>query len=170
MAPDTVPPATGGWALLRESQTAALSLPKTGQAVTIDIGETGNIHPRDKDDVGKRLALVALKVAYGQKVEESGPTYRAHTVAGNRVTITFGHAAGGLVSSTPDSLRGFAIAGADRKWVWANARLDGDRVVLWSDQVASPVAVRYAWANSPANLTLYNQAGLPAVPFRTDNW
>jgi len=176
---DTVPPVTAGWAYLRESQTATTTLPKTGQAVAIDVGNPLNIHPTDKETVGRRLALVARKVAYGEKVEGSGPTYRRMTVNGSRAMIEFDHAAGGLVSKSAgglpvkaagDGLNGFAIAGADRRWVWANARIEGDHVVVWSDQVAQPVAVRYAWSNSPAGLSLYNRADLPAAPFRTDSW
>ncbi|MBX6364870.1 MAG: hypothetical protein IRZ00_13455 [Gemmatimonadetes bacterium] len=168
---DTVPPAHAAWATLRESQTAALSLPNTGQAVAIDVGDPGNIHPTDKETVGRRLALVARRVAYGQDVEASGPTYRRFSVRDGRVVIEFDHAAGGLVSRAPDGkLGGFAVAGADRRWVWADARIDGDRVVVWSERVPNPVAVRYAWSNSPTGLSLYNRAGLPAAPFRTDDW
>jgi len=169
-AADSVPPATAGWAILRESQQAALTLPATGQAVTIDVGEAGDIHPRNKHDVGRRMALVARRLVYGQPVESSGPTYRRHTVDGNRVTIEFDHARGGLVNRGGGQVGGFAIAGADRRWVWATARVEGNRVVVWSDAVRNPVAVRYAWNNGPVGLTLYNRGGLPAAPFRTDRW
>ena len=169
MQPDPVPPATAGWALLRESQTAALSLPRTGQAVIIDVGEAADIHPKNKETVGQRLALVGLKVAYGRAVEASGPTFRGFKVANGKAIITWDHAAG-LTSKTPEDLKGFAIAGADRRWVWAQARLEGDRVVAWSDRVPDPVAVRYAWSNSPEGLSLTNGSGLPAAPFRSDNW
>lgn len=165
---DTVPPAQAAWATLRESQTATLSLPNTGQAVIIDVGEPLDIHPKDKETVGKRLALVGLKVAYGKPVEASGPTFRSFSVADGRATIRFDHAAG-LTSKTPQ-LKGFAVAGADRKWVWADARIEGDHVLVSSAAVPNPVAVRYAWSNSPAGLSLYNGAGLPAAPFRTDSW
>ena len=168
--PDTVPPASAGWALLRESQSAALALPATGQAVIIDVGEAGNLHPPNKQDVGRRLALVARSSVYGQRVESSGPTYLRHTVQGNCVTISFAHAAGLAARSAGGELPGFAVAGADRRWVWAHARVEGGRVVVWSDAVPNPVAVRYAWSNSPAGLALYNAAGLPAAPFRTDRW
>jgi sialate O-acetylesterase len=170
-APDSVPPARAAWATLRESQAAALVLPRTGQAVTIDVGEAGDIHPRNKQDVGRRLARVARAVAYGERVESSGPTYRAHTVHGGRVEIDFDHAAGGLVSRSPGGeLAGFAVAGPDRRWVWAHARVEGSRVVVWSDAVPNPVAVRYAWTNGPVGLSLYNREDLPAAPFRTDDW
>lgn len=168
---DTTPPARAPWATLRESQTAALSLPNTGQAVAIDLGDPDDIHPRNKADVGARLARVALEVAYDRDVEASGPTYRRHSVSAGRVTIEFDHAAGGLVSTADDGrLKGFAIAGSDGRFVRAEARIEGERVIVWSDQVPDPVAVRYAWSNSPAGLSLYNPAGLPAAPFRTDEW
>ncbi len=170
-AVDSVPPLHAAWATMRASQSAALALPATGQAITIDIGDPGNIHPRDKQDVGKRLALLARAVAYGQAVESRGPTYRRHSISGGRVTIEFDHSAGGLVSHAPDNtLPGFAIAGADHNFVAAQARIEGNRVVVWNASVPQPVAVRYAWSNSPPNASLYNQAGLPAPPFRTDTW
>ena len=170
-AVDTVPPARATWATLRESQSAALALPNTGQAVTIDLGDPADLHPRNKRDVGHRLALVARRVAYGQSVVSSGPTYRAHTARDGRVSIEFDHADGGLVSRAPgDAVTGFAIAGADGRFVWARARIEGGRVIVWSEQVARPAAVRYAWSNSPRSPSLYNGAGLPAAPFRTDAW
>ncbi|HEX8907029.1 MAG TPA: sialate O-acetylesterase, partial [Longimicrobiaceae bacterium] len=168
---DSVPPAHAAWATLRESQAAALALPATGQAVTIDVGEAADLHPPDKQDVGHRLALAARAVAYGQRVASSGPTYRRHTVRGDSIVVEFDHAVGGLVNRAANGeVAGFAIAGADRRWVWARAKVRGSRVVVWSPGVHAPVAVRYAWSNSPANLTLYNRAGLPAAPFRTDTW
>lgn len=169
--PDSTPPAHAAWPTQRESMSAALNLPNTGQAITIDVGEADNLHPLDKQDVGRRLALVARKVAYGQSVVASGPTYRRHAVRDGRMYIEFANLGGGLVSRAPDgAVGGFAIAGTDRKLVWAQARIEGDRVVVWSDQVRDPIAARYAWSNSPAMATLYNRAGLPAAPFRTDAW
>jgi sialate O-acetylesterase len=169
--PDTVPVDRPAWAALRESQAAALALPRTGQAVAIDLGEPDNIHPRNKQEVGRRLALVALGVAYGRQLAYRGPTYTGHEVRGGRMVISFRHAAGGLVSRAPDgSLRGFVVAGADRRFVRAEARIEGGRVVVWSDSVPHPVAVRYAWADYPVAATLYGRAGLPAAPFRTDRW
>lgn len=168
-AVDTVPPATAGWALLRESQAAALALPATGQAVAIDVGDPADLHPQDKEPVGRRLAALARRVAYGERIVASGPTYRAHAVRDGRITIDFADVGGGLVARG-DSLRGFAVAGADRRWVWARARIEGDRVVVWSPEVPEPVAVRYAWGNSPASPGLYNREGFPAAPFRTDDW
>lgn len=146
-----------------------LSLPKTGMAVTIDIGDAKDIHPRNKQDVGFRLALAALKMEYGQDVIHSGPLYKSMKVEGNKVRIRFTNVGGGLVAQGGGPLRGFAVAGADRKFVWANAEIDGDTVVVWSERVPKPAAVRYAWASNPV-CNLYNAAGLPASPFRTDDW
>jgi sialate O-acetylesterase len=168
---DTVPPDRSAWATLREAQAAALTLPRTGQVVAIDVGEAGSIHPRNKQEVGWRLSLVARAVAYRQSLVSSGPTYRRHQVRGDRVVIAFDHRGGGLVSHAPDGrVSGFAVAGVDRRFVWAEARVEGDRVVAWSARVPRPVAVRYAWSDSPAGLTLFNREGLPAAPFRTDRW
>lgn len=170
-AVDAEPPAHAAWATLRESQTAALSLPRTGQAVAIDLGDPGDIHPRNKQEVGRRLALVSLKVAYRRAVTASGPTYRSHVVRAARVVVKFQVPGGGLTTrGSGDAVTGFAVAGADRRFVWANARLEGGRVVVWSDAVPHPVAVRYGWSNSPAHLSLYARSGLPAAPFRTDSW
>ncbi|HEY9226675.1 MAG TPA: sialate O-acetylesterase, partial [Gemmatimonadaceae bacterium] len=164
---DSVPPAQAGWATIRESMEAALALPNTGQVVTIDLGGATELHPRNKQDVGARLARVVRKVAYGQTVIASGPTYRSHVVRGDTVAVTFANLASGL-RMRGDSLGGFAIAGADGRWVWANAKIDGSRVLVWSSSVKKPVAVRYAWADNPVNANLYNSEGLPAAPFRTD--
>ena len=159
------------WAALRESQSAALRLPNTAQAVIIDIGEGGDIHPKNKQDVGARLALAARKVAYGEKsVVYSGPTFRRQRVRGDRVIVHFDHVGGGLTTRGGSPPGGFAIAGADRHFVWANASIEGDSVVVWSDRVKNPVAVRYAWDNNPTRANLYNREGLPAAPFRTDAW
>jgi sialate O-acetylesterase len=169
--PQVDPNAASNWALLRESQTAALALPRTGQAVIIDLGEAEDIHPKNKLDVGNRLALVGRRVAYGERVLDSGPTFRAMRIDGGRVIVDLDHVAGGLKTRAADGqVHGFAIAGADRRWAWAGARLEGGHVVVWSDQVPQPVAVRYAWADNPDKADLYNQEGLPAAPFRTDSW
>jgi sialate O-acetylesterase len=170
--PTKTEPAESSWAVLRESQSAALSLPRTGQAVAIDIGDTNDIHPRNKQEVGRRLALAARKVAYGDNVEFSGPTYRHHEVRDGRVVITFDHVGAGLVArgEAGGGLRGFAIAGADRKFVWAEATIGDGHLVVWSGKVPVPVAVRYAWADNPAGANLFNAEGLPAAPFRTDGW
>jgi sialate O-acetylesterase len=176
-----VEPSEGGWAYLREAQLKTLALPNTGMAVIIDIGDPNSIHPKDKLDVGLRLALAAKHVAYGQDIVYSGPIYDSMTVEGNKIRLTFKDTGSGLqmsappwtptgvVAPAPTELTGFAIAGADKKWVWAKAQIDGNTVVVSSDQVAAPVAVRYGWASNPA-CDLYNKEGLPASPFRTDNW
>jgi sialate O-acetylesterase len=121
--------------------------------------------------VGKRLALVALDVAYGEKVTSSGPTYRSHTIHDGRVVVAFNHVGQGLMSRATDStVGGFAIAGSDRQWVWASARIVGGHVNVWSDRVPHPIAVRYGWANNPDRANLSNHDGLPVAPFRTDTW
>jgi sialate O-acetylesterase len=169
--PDSVPPASAAWATQRESMAAALSLPKTGQAIAIDLGDASNIHPKNKQDVGARLALVARKVAYGQAILASGPSYRSHTTLSDTIVVEFNDVGGGLVSRSSDGrLGGFSVAGADRKFVWAEAKVVGTRVYVWSDRVRKPVAVRYAWSNNPDQANLYNRAQLPAAPFRTDRW
>jgi sialate O-acetylesterase len=159
------------WPDLREAQSMALSLPKTGMAVTIDIGDGSNIHPQNKQEVGYRLALAAQGIAYGRDVIFSGPTYESMMVEGGSVRLHFKNADGGLVAKSLSiiSVSGFEIAGADRKFVGADARIDGDTVVVSSDDVAHPVAVRYAWGMNPRP-SIYNHAGLPASPFRTDHW
>jgi len=158
-------PNQGGWAHLREAQRATLSLPKTGMATIIDAGSATDIHPRDKQTVGKRLALVALAKEYGQKILFSGPAVRTWKIEGDKIRVFFAHAQG---LKTLDNLapKGFIIAGADGKFAWATARIEGDAVVLSSDAVKKPTAVRYAWANNP-EVNLVNAAGLPAVPFRS---
>ncbi len=162
-------PGESDWAELREAQSMALELPNTGMAVAIDIGEADNIHPKNKQDVGKRLALHALALDYGEDVVYSGPVYESMHRKGDKIVLRFKHAAGGLEAVGGERLEGFAIAGADRKFVWADAEIDGDKVVVSSDKVEDPVAVRYGWADNP-ECNLYNAAGLPASPFRTDEW
>jgi sialate O-acetylesterase len=150
----------------REAQALALSLPKTGMAVTIDIGNPADIHPTNKKDVGYRLAQQALAVAYEQKVVPSGPLFESMKIEGDKARIAFKHA-DGLEAKGGEPLKGFAIAGADNKFVWADAKIDGATVVVSSPQVKQPAAVRYAWADVPT-ANLFNKAGLPAAPFRTD--
>ncbi|MDD2710933.1 MAG: sialate O-acetylesterase [Verrucomicrobiae bacterium] len=162
-------PVESDWAELREAQTLTLRLPRTGMAVTIDIGDAQDIHPINKQDVGKRLALAALHQDYGfKKLTFSGPIYRSVKQHGNRLVISFDHVGKGLTAKG-GKLKGFAIAADDRKFVWANAKLEGTSVVVWNDQIDQPVAVRYAWADNPV-CNLYNKDGLPASPFRTDRW
>jgi len=146
-----------------------LALANTGMAVIIDIGEADDIHPKNKQDVGKRLALWALAGSYRKKLVYSGPIYKSMKVEGDKIVLQFNHVGGGLLVGRGVVLKGFAIAGADRKYVWADARIDGDGIVVSSDEVSEPAAVRYAWADNPV-CNLYNREGLPASPFRTDDW
>lgn len=167
MAPPTGPEDAGTWPLLRESQSAALALPHTAEAVILDVGEADDIHPRDKQTVGYRLALAARSLVYGEDgVVDSGPRYRSHTVEADRVIVSFDGTGGGLATRDGAALGGFAVAGADGRWHWAEAAIEGDRVVVRSDSVPEPVDVRYAWANNPEAATLVNAEGLPAAPFR----
>jgi sialate O-acetylesterase len=152
---------------VREAQATILSLPHTGMAVTTDIGEARNVHPHNKQDVGDRLARIALANVYGRKIEYSGPMYESMKVEGNAIRVRFSHLGGGLVAKN-GPLKWFVIAGADMKFVPAEAKIDGDTVVVSSPEVAVPVAVRYAWVNFPDGCNLYNAAGLPAAQFRTD--
>jgi sialate O-acetylesterase len=167
--PPAKEPQESEWAELREAQVMALALPNTGMAVTIDIGEADDIHPKNKADVGRRLALSARKVAYGEDVVYAGPMYQSMQKEGNKIRLTFTHTGGGLVAKG-GNLRGFAIASKDGKFVWANARIEGSIVVVWHDKVKSPQAVRYAWGDNPQKANFYNLEGLPASPFRTDQW
>ncbi len=162
-------PGDDTWAELREAQTMTLRTPNTGMAVITDIGDAKNIHPKDKQDVGKRLALWALAKTYGKDLVYSGPLYRSMENKGDRIVLHFDHVGGGLAAKNDEPLTGFAIAGADKKFVWAEARVVGDTVVVSSPKVPDPVAVRYAWAHNPV-CNLYNREGLPASPFRTDSW
>ena len=174
------------WARLREAQLKTLALPKTGMAVIIDIGEARSIHPINKQDVGSRLALAARAIVYGEKtIVYSGPIYRSMKADGGKITLTFDHVGGGLIIGPPEGaitagpeeapkpgaekLVGFAIAGPDQKFVWASAKIVGNTIVVSSDQVKAPVAVRYGWARNPT-CNLYNKEGLPASPFRTNDW
>ena len=162
-------PAESQWAAFREAQAQSLSVPNTGMAVAIDLGEWNDIHPDRKKDVGDRLALAAEKVAYGEKdVVYSGPLYGSATVDGNRILVSFSNIGSGLTTSDGEAPSEFIIAGADKKFVWAKTKIEGDKVMVWSDEIASPVYVRYAWADNPPNPNLYNKEGLPASPFRTD--
>ena len=155
----------GVWAEFREAQSDVQKVSRTGLAVTIDVGDGKDLHPKNKQDVGRRLALVALKVAYGKRIVHTGPVYRSMRIEGNRIRLRFDNVGGGIVC-TGEKLVGFAIAGADRKFVWADAKIDGETVVVCSNKIAEPKYVRYAWANNPA-CNLYNKEGLPAAPFRT---
>jgi sialate O-acetylesterase len=179
-------PANGnGWPKLRMAQNRTLTIPNTGMAVAIDLADVGNpgdIHPKNKRDVGERLALWALAKDYGKKdLVYSGPLYKEMKVDGDKIRILFDHVGSGLTVATKKGydpmvkdpqgkLRRFAIAGEDKKWVWANAVIDGATVVCSSPEVPKPLAVRYAFAQNPEGCNLYNNEGLPASPFRTDEW
>ena len=157
------------WAEVREAQAmAAQHVENSGLACLIDIGEAGDIHPRNKQEVGRRLGLVARAKTYGEQLEYAGPTYNGYQIEDNAIRICFTHA-DGLRTSDGGPLKGFAIAGSDHRWHWANARIEGQTVVVSCPEVASPVAVRYAWHVNPL-CNLQNAAGLPCVPFRTDDW
>jgi sialate O-acetylesterase len=167
-------PSGSAWAELREAQTMTMSkLPNTGEAVIIDLGEANDIHPTNKQDVAKRLARWALANQYGVDVPFRSPQYQSHEVVDGKIRVKFDHVAGGLDTFDVSQVIGFQIAGADQKFVLADARIiDGDgrtTVEVWSDAVSEPVAVRYAWADNPV-CNLRSKAGLPVTPFRTDDW
>jgi sialate O-acetylesterase len=162
-------PSESEWAELREAQTWTLSLPNTGMACIIDIGEANDIHPKNKKEVGRRLALAANKMVYKQNVIASGPLYRNFRNEGSRIRISFTNIGSGLSSRDGKELTGFSIAGKNKKFYWAKAIIEGNEVIVSCDKVAEPIAVRYAWADNP-ECDLINSEGLPAVPFRTDSW
>ena len=163
-------PSESKWAELREAQAKTLSLPNTAMAVAIDIGEWNDIHPLNKKDVGERLALGALHIAYGEKnIIYSSPLYQSMKTEGNRIIISFKYTGGKLIAKGGADLKHFSIAGDNKKFVLANAKIEGNKVIVWNDAITHPVAVRYAWADNPEGANLYNIGGLPASPFRTDN-
>jgi len=165
-------PDNSEWAELREAQAlTAKNVPNCGYAVTIDIGDAKNIHPPNKPEAGRRMALLALGTVYGKDIEFCGPVFNSVEFKGAKAVVKFDHAEGMMAGKdgANEPLRGFALAGEDRKFFWADAKIDGQTVTLSSKYVAKPVAVRYAWANNP-RCNLYNKAGLPAAPFRTDDW
>jgi sialate O-acetylesterase len=164
----TYQPSESGWAVLRESQLSALSMPNTAMVVAIDLGEWNDIHPDNKKDVGERLALAALKTAYHENIVASGPLYQSANIDGNKITLSFSNTGSGLTTRDDEAPGDFAIAGADKKFVWAKTKIEGNTVVVWSDDVSNPQYVRYAWADNPVNANLVNKEGLPASPFRTD--
>jgi sialate O-acetylesterase len=164
-------PGKGGWAELRESQAAALALPHTGMATAIDVGDEIDIHPRNKRALGQRLAALALHEFGLRAAPANGPRLLGHEARGGELHLRFGATAGGLrTARTGEPLRGFYLAGADRRWVPAQARLDGDRIVLHSPSVPAPVAARYAWVNNPSEANVVGGDGLPLPPLRTDDW
>jgi sialate O-acetylesterase len=163
-------PSESQWAVLREAQLKTLRIKNTGMAVAIDLGEWNDIHPGNKKPIGERLALAAQHVAYGDKdVVYSGPVIQSYTIEGNKIIITFSHVGGGLISIDGEELNQFAIAGADKKFVWAKAKIENNTVVVWNENIPRPMYVRYAWADNPQGANLYNAEKLPASPFRTDN-
>lgn len=162
-------PSESQWAMLREAQFQSLAVPNTAMAVTIDAGEWNDIHPLNKKAVGDRLALAARKLAYGEKdLVSSGPLFQSASVEGDKIRIHFSDTGSGLVAKGDDTLHYFAIAGADKKFVWAKAKIENNTVVVWNEHVQNPLYVRYAWADNPDGANLYNKEGLPAGPFRTD--
>lgn len=164
-------PEESKWAELREAQHAAIKLPNTGEVITIDIGEADDIHPMNKQDVGYRLALQALANTYGHQLQSSGPVFRSMKTEGNKIILSFDHVGKGLVCKDKYGyLKAFAIAGVNKKYVWAKAYIEGDKVIIYNDTIDRPVSIRYAWADNPDDANLYNLDGLPAAPFRTDNW
>ncbi len=159
-------PGESNWAALRQQQKNILAVPNTGMAVTIDIGEWNDIHPLNKYDVGKRLALQARKVAYGEKnIVSSGPLFKEMEQKGNQLILSFTDVGSGLIAKNNAVLRGFEIAEKDGKFVWANAVIEGNKIKVWSDTVAQPFKVRYAWADNPIEANLFNKEDLPASPF-----
>ena len=179
--PSRDPANADGWAYFRDAQRRCLSLPNTGMAIAIDIGDADDIHPKNKFDVGERLARWALANQYGKKLEVSGPLYRRLRVEGNKAVVEFDHVGAGLMvgqkqgreaamPSVDAPLKRFAMAGSDRIWKWADARIEGETVVCTHSEIENPVAVRYAFTMNPEGANLYNRDGLPASPFRTDEW
>ncbi|MEI6168439.1 MAG: sialate O-acetylesterase [bacterium] len=179
---DTIPAGGSGWAKVRMAQFKSLEIPHTGMALAIDIGDAKDIHPKNKEDVGDRLAFWALKYDYGQKgLICSGPLYKGMAIEGSKIRVSFDYAATGLMvgektghgpatESQNGVLKRFAVSGASNAWFWADAVIDGSTVLVSSTNVPAPVAVRYAFSMNPEGCNLYNKEGLPASPFRTDTW
>lgn len=162
-------PSESNWARHREATLKTLKVPNTAMTVNIDLGEWNDIHPDNKKDVGERMALAAYKLAYGEDLVYSGPIYRSAKIEGNRILLSFDHTGSGLITSDGEAPAEFAIAGEDKKFRRARARIEDDRIVVWHDGVPEPKYVRYAWADNPVNPNVYNREGLPASPFRTDH-
>lgn len=159
------------WAELRESQAGALSLPNTGMAVTIDIGEGENLHPKNKQDVGRRLALIALNKVYKKVVEYTAPIYNGYKTEGNKIIILFKQTgAGFLIKDTGNLVKGFTIAGPDKVFYKADAYIKGTTIFVYNNKISKPASVRYAWADDPKEADLFGKNGFPVAPFRTDKW
>lgn len=161
-------PSESEWAAFREAQAKSLSVPNTAMVVAIDVGEWNDIHPDRKKPVGDRLALAAEKIVYGENIVYSGPSYQSQTIEGNKIIISFTNTGSGLSTNDAEAPAEFAIAGNDKKFFWADVKIVGDKIEVWSDDVQQPKYVRYAWADDPVNPNLINKEGLPAAPFRTD--
>lgn len=166
--PQVAPSETSGWVLVREGMLKALRTPQTGMAITVDVGEEKDIHPRNKQAVGERLAQWALSAVYGKSIVPMGPVLKSSAVDGSKVVLTFENCGSGL-ECHGDHLTGFAICGDDAKFIWADARIDGENVIVSHKDIPNPKSVRYAWASNPV-ISLWNADGLPASPFRTDDW
>jgi len=163
-------PSESPWAVLRESQSAALDLNNVGEAVIIDIGEAGDIHPTNKQDVGLRLSLAGRKIAYGENPVYSGPTYKSHIRSGQKIILTMDHIGSGLeVRDRYGYLKGFALCGPDGKYKWAKATINNHKIEVWHPEIAKPTGLRYGWGNNPHDVNLYNKDGLPASPFRVES-
>lgn len=161
-------PAQGGWAFHREATLKALKNANTAMTVNIDLGEWNDIHPDNKKDVGKRMALAAYKIAYGEDLVYSGPIYKSHKIEGGKIVLEFDHVGSGLITDDDETPADFAISAEDKKFRWAKTKIEGNKVIVWHDEIPNPQFVRYAWADNPVNPNLYNKEGLPASPFRTD--
>jgi len=163
-------PLPSNWAMLREAQTNTLKLSKTGMAVIIDVGEQNDIHPKNKKDVGFRLASEANRLIYASKKVSKSPYYKSMKIVNNGIEVSFSPSQYNLIKKGKLPLKHFAIAGVDKKFVWAEAVIKDDKIYVWSPKVKKPVTVRYAWANNPENVNLYDSKGFPISPFRTDTW
>ena len=168
---DSIPAKGGSEAIKRQAQLQNLSLPNTAMVVAIDNADSNdmnNVHPKNKQEIGRRLAIAAEAIAYGNKIVYSGPVFEKMEIEGNRIRLHFKHTGSGLMAKD-GALKGFAIAGDDRKFIWANATIEGNTIVVATPEVTKPIAVRYGWSNNPPT-SLYNNENLPASPFRTDEW
>ena len=162
-------PSESQWAQFRQAQLQTLSIPNTGMVVAIDLGEWNDIHPDRKKEVGERLALWARKMVYqDNEIVYSGPLFESSNIDGNKIIISFKQTGTGLTSNDGEALYYFSIAGEDKKFVWAKAKIDADKVIVWNEGISHPKYVRYAWADNPDGANLSNKEGLPASPFTTE--
>jgi len=164
-------PSDSLWARLRESQSQALQLKNTAQVINIDSGKHENtIHPQNKEELGRRLSLAVRKLVFGEDIVADGPVIKTMKIKGKYIYIYFSNVAKGLLLKNGDEVKELAIAGNDKIFFWAKSRVEVDRIIVWNDKVSAPVAVRYGWCDNPLEVNLYNSEGLPAEPFRTDDW